>query len=153
RRAHRGDRRLAANRELRAPRGALRAHRPARARVRAPLGARRPRRLGQHRAAARTRRERPERRSAHAAEAGARRPPAGRVDSRTGVAEGGRIMSEVGTPPSTTSDDLYEHGARVLAELVGPERARATGDPLMDAFRDLIQVTVVGAVWGRPGLD
>jgi len=48
--------------------------------------------------------------------------------------------------------DLSERGLEVAHEL-GVLNSTAGDDPIINAFRDLAQVTVLGAVWARPGLD
>ena len=51
-----------------------------------------------------------------------------------------------------THQDLSERGLAVGHEL-GVLRGTGGEDPIMGAFRELAQVTVLGAVWARPGLD
>src|SRR5262249_61066604 len=54
-----------------------------------------------------------------------------------------------------TQEDLTQRGNDVQAATI-PPGVRGTGgapDPLMRKFGGLVTATVMGAVWGRPGLD
>jgi 4-carboxymuconolactone decarboxylase len=51
-----------------------------------------------------------------------------------------------------THEDLAERGVAVAREL-GVLGATGGEGPVVDTFRELTMVTVMGAVWSRPGLD